>query len=144
MDPALLLFILRLASALLLFGFLVLIAWLIYRDVQATAAATAAQEQRQVQLKVIANESGTAPVGTVYPLQPITSIGRAAGNTIVLDDHYASNEHALLTRRGELWWVEDLGSRNGLLLNDLPLREATVVSAGDVITIGGTKMKLEF
>lgn len=143
MDPAFLLFILRLASALLLLGFLAIIALLVYRDIQATAATVSAQEQHQVRLEVIATESGTVPVGTVYLLQPVTSIGRSAGSSIVLDDQYASNEHALITRRGDLWWVEDLGSRNGMMLNELPLKEATVISTGDVITIGGTKMKLE-
>jgi len=143
MDPAFLLFILRLVSALLLLGFLAMIAFLVYRDMQATAASISAQEQSQVRLEVIATESDATPVGTMYVLQSVTSIGRAASNSIVLDDQYASNEHALITRRGDLWWVEDLGSRNGMLLNELPLKEATVISAGDVITIGGTKMKLE-
>lgn len=143
MDPAVLLFILRLASALLLLGFLALLAWLVYRDLKAATATLTAQEQHQVRLEILATESTSHPVGTYFVLQPVTSIGRSAGNSIVLDDQYASNEHALITRRGELWWVEDLGSRNGMLLNELPLKEATVISAGDVITIGGTKMRLE-
>nr|MBP6804905.1 FHA domain-containing protein [Chloroflexota bacterium] len=40
-------------------------------------------------------------------------------------------------------WLEDLGSRNGTLLNGAPLVETAVISAGDVITIGGTDLKVE-
>jgi pSer/pThr/pTyr-binding forkhead associated (FHA) protein len=45
--------------------------------------------------------------------------------------------------RGQQWWLEDLNSRNGTLLNDVPLHEATVVSPGDIITIGSTHLKIE-
>jgi hypothetical protein len=144
MDPSFTLFFLRLLSAAILLGFLVFVAWLIMRDMRATAAAVTNQDKHHGQLLVIANDTGRPVVGTVFPLRPVTSLGRASNNTIVLDDNYASGEHALITRRGELWWLEDLGSRNGMLLNDLPLRETAVVSAGDVITIGSTKLKFEF
>jgi pSer/pThr/pTyr-binding forkhead associated (FHA) protein len=36
-----------------------------------------------------------------------------------------------------------LGSRNGTLLNDLPLKEAAVITTGDIITIGSTQLKVE-
>jgi len=144
MEPGLILLILRLLGAAVLLGFLGAIAWLIYRDMQATVAVVAAQGERHGQLRVVANEAGQPKVGTTYPLQPITSIGRASSNSVVLDDTYTSSQHALITRRGELWWLEDMGSRNGMLLNDLPLEEAAVVSAGDIITIGQTQLKIEF
>lgn len=143
MDLPVVLLVLRLLSATLLLGFLVFVVWLIVKDMRLTAAALAEQGKEQGHLQVIANESSKPAVGTVYSLRPVTSIGRASSNTIVLDDSYASSEHALITRRGKQWWLEDLGSRNGLLLNELPLREAAVVSVGDVITIGSTKLKIE-
>ena len=73
----------------------------------------------------------------------MTGIGRAQGNTIVIDDGYVSSEHVLITHRGKQWWIEDLGSRNGTLLNDLPLTETTVVSGGDIITVGGSQLRIE-
>jgi len=144
MDPALLLLILRLVSAVLLLAFLSLIVWLVWRDMRVTSELLLAQGGGRIRLRVIACEQRSQLVGTEYALGPVTSIGRDSANTIVLDDNYASSEHALITRRGELWWLEDLGSRNGMLLNDLPLEEAAVVSSGDVITIGGTKLQFEF
>lgn len=143
MDPAVILLLLRLLSAALLLSFLGLIAWLIYQDVRLTKAVLARQQAASGALRVVASESGEPAIDTVYALNPITSIGRAKSSTIVLDDGYVSTEHALLLQRGGQWWLEDLGSRNGTLLNGVKLAETAVVSAGDVITIGGTVLKVE-
>jgi pSer/pThr/pTyr-binding forkhead associated (FHA) protein len=143
MDPAVILLLLRLLSAALLLGFLGLIAWLIYQDVRLTKAVLARQQQVSGALRVVASESGEPAVDTLYSLTPITSIGRAKSSTIVLDEGYVSTKHALLVQRGGQWWLEDLGSRNGTLLNGVELAETAVVSAGDVITIGGTALKVE-
>ena len=80
---------------------------------------------------------------TAFPLHPLTSIGRAQSATIVIDDSYVSQEHALLTARGGQWWLEDLSSRNGTLLNGVLLAETAVVSSGDIITIGSVQLKVE-
>jgi hypothetical protein len=143
MTPELVLLIFRVVSGLLLLGFLGGLAWLIYRDMQITVAAMAEQERPYGRLRIIANEVEHPVVDTTYPLMPITSIGRAANNTIVLPDGYASAEHALITRREGKWWLEDQGSRNGTLLNDVRLDRTAVISSGDVIAVGGTVLKLE-
>ena len=143
MTPELILFIFRIVSGLLLLGFLGGIAWLIYRDMQVTTAAIAEQERPYGRLRIIANEAEIPAVDTTFPLLPITSIGRAASNSVVLPDGYASAEHALITRRQGQWWIEDQGSRNGTLLNDVQLAGTAVISAGDVIAVGGTVLKLE-
>lgn len=137
------LLLLRILSAAFLMGFLLLIVWLIYRDMQATAQLLAQQERPYGFLRVIATEDDMLAVDTRYPLLPLTSIGRASSNTIVLDNGYVSTEHALITRRGDQWWLEDVGSRNGTLLNEVPLSEAALVTVGDVIAIGETQFKVE-
>jgi len=143
MTAELVLLIFRVVSGLLLLAFLGGLAWLIYRDMQITAAAIAEQERPYGRLRIIANEAENPPVNTTYALLPITSIGRAASNTIVLPDGYASAEHALIIRRQGQWWLEDQGSRNGTLLNEVVVQKAGVISAGDVIAVGGTLLKLE-
>jgi hypothetical protein len=143
MTPEVLLFILRLAGAVLLLGFFGVIAWLIYQDIRVASASLAAQERSYGHLLITACESGEPAVGTRFPLLPVTSIGRSSNNTIVVEDGYASSQHSLISRRGDLWWLEDLGSRNGTLLNELPLTETAVISPGDIITIGETKLKIE-
>lgn len=143
MTPTVVLFALRLLGALLLLGFLSVLVWFIYQDLRAVATAVAAQERVHGRLRVVDSPSGKPAVDTLYPLLPVTSVGRANSNTIVLDDGYVSGEHALLTLRGGAWWATDLGSRNGTLLNALPLTEPTVVSTGDLLTIGNTQLRLE-
>jgi pSer/pThr/pTyr-binding forkhead associated (FHA) protein len=82
-------------------------------------------------------------IGTVFPLQPVTSLGRSAVNTIIIPDAYASLEHALLIYRGGQWWLEDRGSRNGTTLNAAVIHNPTVVSAGDIVGIGQVQLKLD-
>ena len=144
MNPTVLLFILRLLSAVLLLGFLGLIAWYIYKDISTTTALMSERQTSYGSLEAISCEYNEEMIGRHYPLMPVTSIGRSPGNTIVFDDEYVSNEHTLISLRGGRWWLEDLGSRNGTLLNDLQLDTVTVLSAGDVVTIGRTRLRIEF
>lgn len=143
MDPAIVLFILRLISAALLLTFLGVIGWFIYRDMKLAAQAVPEAQRSYGSVRVIATESVNLTEGSTYPLSPVMGIGRAASNSIVVDDDYVSSEHALLSLRGSQWWLEDLNSRNGTLLNEIVLESPTVVTMGDVLTIGKTQFKLE-
>ena len=143
MEPQVVLFILRLISAVLLLLFLGVIGWFIYRDVQLAASAAPDAHRSYGSLRVIKTEPGNLAEGTEFPLSPVMGIGRAASNTIVVEDDYVSSEHALLSLRGNQWWLEDLNSRNGTLLNNVLLEAPTVVTMGDVLTIGNTHFKLE-
>jgi len=135
--------IFRFLSAILLFALVGGMAYLIYRDARLSAALLAEQQENVGKLRVINSTDSDIAIDTTFPLQPLTSIGRASTNNITIRNAFASSEHALITRRGKLWQVEDLGSRNGTLLNGVKLAEQTAVSAGDVIAIGGTHFKFE-
>lgn len=143
MDPAIFLFILRLLAAVLLLAFLGVVSWLMYQDLMVTRLVLSERERRRGSLQIVRGETEPEPIGSAFPLLPVTSIGRSPNNTVVLDDDFASSAHALLMLRGEQWWLEDLNSRNGTLLNGVPLQEATVISAGDIITIGNTRLKMQ-
>lgn len=143
MSEAVLLLVLRYLGALVLLGFLAAAFWIIVQDMQMTAAALSEKQQEQGFLRVLVGDAAALAPDTLFPLAPVTSMGRSNGNTIVIDDGYASAEHALITLRGEQWWLEDLGSRNGTLLNNLPVNEPVVLSTGDLITVGDTQLKFE-
>ncbi len=144
MTPAIALLILRVASSILLISFIILIAWFIHRDLIVTSKAMLMAERPYGTLRVVVNDNDEPAVGTTFPLLAVTSIGRAPGNTIVLTDSYASAEHTLISRRDGQWWLQDQGSRNGTLLNETPVAGTAVISAGDLIAIGGTQLKVEF
>jgi diguanylate cyclase (GGDEF)-like protein len=47
------------------------------------------------------------------PARPLVTIGRQASNDLVLLADEISRHHARVERRGDAWWVCDLGSANG-------------------------------
>ena len=87
-----------------------------------------------------AADSSLAP-GTALALEPVSTLGRVAGNTIVIDDPHTSARHAERFARGQ-WWLRDLGSSNGTLLNDEPVRAVVGVRPGDVIQCGRVRFRL--
>jgi DNA-binding NtrC family response regulator len=76
-------------------------------------------------------------------------LGRAADNGwsregrtlhLRLDDRRASSTHARLERVLHTWVIEDLGSRNGTIVNGAPVKRATLHD-GDLIEIGHTFLR---
>jgi pSer/pThr/pTyr-binding forkhead associated (FHA) protein len=61
----------------------------------------------------------------------------------VLDDPYASAQHAVLTYRGRGWYVEDLASTNGTFVGGAPVTGVTALGYGDEIVVGDTRLRLE-
>jgi hypothetical protein len=67
------------------------------------------------------------------------TVGRGGGCGIVLaDDSFVSTVHARVYRRDSEVWVEDLGSRNGTLLNGQALVHASPLRRGDQLQFGRT------
>jgi len=62
-------------------------------------------------------------------------LGRSPDNDVILRDPATSGHHARLERRGDQFWIVDLGSTNGTLVNGEPVQEKQL-NHGDRITIG--------
>ena len=75
------------------------------------------------------------PLRTYWLTQTRTVIGRRATNTLVLDDLTVSGEHAVLLAGQQDVVIQDLGSRNGTLVNGAPVARA-LLNDGDSIDIG--------
>lgn len=139
-----LIFLVRLLFSVLLYAFLGALFLLLWRDVKAARQhVIPATRERAGQLRVLRGHTGLS-AGVVLPLVSFTTIGRADSNTVVISDPYASSEHALLAWRSGQWWLEDRDSRNGTLLNDLPVETALIIGHGDVIGIGNVQLKFEY
>ena len=68
----------------------------------------------------------------------IITIGREAGNDIVLESPQISRYHTRLTLQGGVYVVEDMGSTNGTFLNGQRVLRPTPVTTGDLIGVGET------
>ena len=64
------------------------------------------------------------------------TVGRAPGCAVLLDDPTVSSLHARITQVGDKVVVDDLGSRNGTLLNGRRLKAPTAINPGDRLSFG--------
>jgi hypothetical protein len=62
-------------------------------------------------------------------------LGRSPDNDVILRDPATSGHHARLERRGDQFWIVDLGSTNGTLVNGESIQEKQL-NHGDRVTIG--------
>ena len=94
--------------------------------------------------KVVVVSSPTLAVGTAIELTNATGVGRGPENAIRLDgDTTVSSRHATLDSRADGLWVEDAGSTNGTFVNGERVANARLLTAGDVIRIGHTDLRVE-
>jgi pSer/pThr/pTyr-binding forkhead associated (FHA) protein len=69
---------------------------------------------------------------------PGVTIGRDPTNDVILEeDKLVSRSHAEIVVRNEQWYLVDLGSRNGSVVNGRPARRYPLRD-GDIIGIGST------
>ncbi|RZL52260.1 MAG: FHA domain-containing protein [Variovorax sp.] len=66
---------------------------------------------------------------------PRTTFGRSPANDVMLSDIRVSRFHAAIVLQPPFALVEDVGSRNGVLLNGHAVMHAAL-SHGDVLTMG--------
>jgi pSer/pThr/pTyr-binding forkhead associated (FHA) protein len=130
----------RLLFLLMLYLFLARLIRVLLRDLRAAAREPV---QRPGRLVVLESPSGEPAVGRSFGLDVITSLGRDVNNAIVIDDPFASTEHAILTFRGRTWYLEDLGSTNGSYINGHRIEGVAAMGFGDEVQIGQVRMRLE-
>lgn len=141
MDGFLLvIWITRLLFLGLLYLFLFRIARSLLRDLRSAAREPGKALGRLV---VVASPAGEPPEGRSFDLDAITTLGRDVNNAIVVDDPFASSDHAVLTYRGKGWYVEDLGSTNGTYVNGRAIGALAPLGFGDELAIGQVRMRLE-
>ncbi len=121
----------RFLLAALLYLFLSVALLLLWRDL------------RQGEELPLSSQRAYLQIGEMPPilLRPVTALGRAKDNTLVLDDPFVSSHHALILWRDEQWWVEDLESHNGTYLNDERISTARPLTSGDRIRLGETILR---
>jgi pSer/pThr/pTyr-binding forkhead associated (FHA) protein len=141
MDGFLLvIWIVRLAFLALLYLFLARVVRALLVDLRAAAKEPASALGRLI---VVESPGGEPVAGRSFDLDAITSLGRDVNNAIVIDDPFASADHAMLTYRGRSWYIEDLGSTNGTYLNGRVVSGVAALGYGDELAIGQVRLRLE-
>ncbi len=79
---------------------------------------------------------GAEPGKTFLLDEPTLILGRDPRNPIVIDHPQVSRRHARITRQGDAWAIEDLGSTNGTFVNGTDLVGTRALVPGDVIGLG--------
>ncbi len=68
--------------------------------------------------------------------QVVTTIGRTNGNDLIIIGRTVSRKHARLWFDNGRWFLEDLGSANGTLINGMRIVQPMMLNDGDVINFG--------
>ena len=140
---AVLLWGVRIAFLVLLYLFLIRAFRALHRSLSEERVAVAARTIGLAVLVVTESHSGGPRVGERMPLRAVNSVGRDAGNDVVLNDEAASAKHAVLSFADGEWWLEDAASTNGTLLNSTRVWEKERVHYGDEIQVGRIALRLE-
>jgi hypothetical protein len=81
--------------------------------------------------------TSNGPDAAVHPLIGNSySIGREAGNDIVVADASVSSRHARISRTADGFAIEDLGSRNGTFVNGEPVKQPVALADNNMVRLG--------
>src|SRR5512141_2612035 len=127
--------ILRLLLATALYAFLGWALWTLFQEFKQQGDKLAVQKKPAITL-YIKIEQGQENVRRF--LQPEIMIGRDPNCDLAIMDEALSAHHARLAHHHGQWWLEDLNSTNGTLLNREKLTTPAVVITGDQFKCGNT------
>jgi pSer/pThr/pTyr-binding forkhead associated (FHA) protein len=106
---------------------------------QKVPKASKAERKRAQSLVAVAP---AALVGTTYELEAETTLGRAPGCQVWIDDSFASQIHARVFFVDHTAYLEDLGSTNGTLVNGQRVHGQVPLKRGDRVAVGATELEL--
>jgi len=132
---------LRFILAFALYGFLGWALWTLWREIgrQGTTLAS----RRIPGLNLTIRHKQAPPIVKNF-VQSSIILGRDPGCDIPLIDDTVSTRHAQLIYHHSQWWLEDLSSTNGTMLNQIIITMPTVLTAGDEIRCGDTRLVVNF
>jgi len=107
------------------------------------AAQGFAEPPRGADAWLVAERGGGLERDARFDLIGGLSIGRSKDADVRIEDRYASGIHARVFSRDGRYFVEDMDSTNGTLLNGATLKGEAELIDGDTVGIGDTEFRLE-
>jgi pSer/pThr/pTyr-binding forkhead associated (FHA) protein len=126
---------LRLLLTLCLYAFLAWALVSLWRDIRLQSALLVNRKIPPLSL-AISQEDQVAQIRRF--IQAEVTIGRDPACECPVEDNAISARHARLSFHHNQWWLEDLDSTNGTLINQEKLSLPTVVVSGDEFRCGKT------
>jgi hypothetical protein len=105
------------------------------RTVSLQAMPTEARMSGEPYAAKLTFESGPFAGRVVALPDQLVTVGRAPDNDVVVGDPATSGRHGRIEVRAGAFWISDLGSTNGTLVNGEPVIERQLLD-GDLIAIG--------
>jgi len=141
---------LKVALLALLYLFFARVLWAVWSEVRVPVAAGVAPKVSSggkaapgVPAQLLMVEPANMR-GSVTTLESEVVVGRAPECTVVMpNDPYTSTRHARFFERDGAWWVEDLGSTNGTLVNAKPITEAQQLKRDDRVQTGSAVFEVQ-
>ncbi len=66
-------------------------------------------------------------------------IGRAIENDVQFPDRSVSRHHCRIAKNGRSWWIEDMESTNGTIIDGAPILARRELQHGDMVVAGFSK-----
>ncbi|WMJ80510.1 FHA domain-containing protein [Clostridium sp. MB40-C1] len=117
----------------------VIIFWalkIMYKDIKGGNKKRRSSKVFGLEVVQVGQGNKNLKVGSLIPIHNILSIGRREDNLLVLHNQYISGQHAKIYVKNNEFFIEDLNSTNGTIVNDKPIEKPTYLKAGDEIMIG--------
>ena len=132
------LLVLRMVMAFSLYAFLGWAVYTLWRDMRRQKEILEARKIPEINIQVGMDEEFES---YSYSSQELV-VGRDPICDLVLDEGTVSAQHVRLSYHHQNWWAEDLGSRNGTLLNLARITTPSILVTGDELQLGQVQIKI--
>lgn len=109
---------------------------IMYKDIKGGNKRRRASRQLGLEVLKIGDMKSNLKVGSVIPIHNKLTIGRREDNILVLHDQYVSGYHSEIFVKNDDYFIRDLNSTNGTLLNGKSIDKTINLKLDDEISIG--------
>lgn len=119
---------------LIIYLFIFSIIRMIYLDIRGMRGVG---DPKAAYLKLV-NKADTISfkIDEYYIIEDEILLGRHRNNDIIIKDPFVSKEHFRIIKDGDQYFLEDLGSANGTLVNQKKIEDVRKLKNGDIIQVG--------